>query len=569
VIAADRFVIVSAGDFDPTPALTTRAVAADDGLSVAELVWGLATWLALPWLETGRIQLTARGFWLTDLAVAEIFDRARDHGLPGVMHRLGVRLRAAWQTDARAPAAPLVRLWNEVAIGPDGAIRAAASPVGREQAIGELYGYCLVQDCVLFDLVAGPLATGLWGTLVEPALATGEGWSPSDARTVHAWVRAAGEAAARGGWLANADAPTVERPFYLPAHEAATPGAFPRDARALVPSFALPLGLHGFHSGWMDDREVDPRSALGFASRRVVRLRAVESVPIWRATTWRDGDLPLLIKHVDGAFVGVTSGAGGALVPFGDRVLKLKRCGYKYLGVQAGGTHDRQVGFRDGVLIERTYDGAMGLGEVDDLLTEHAAFEILAELGVPAASRPSLLVGLPADQLVLSPPAGCLVTEVTTDVRADEVFVLALTHGDPDHDEPRAVVHDLGRAVGGLYRRLHDARVVRGNGNSWYGNDALCADGAIALCDLEGILPEVDVAPALHRLFRELDLHMFKAGVMVSCGTIRGGDAERTFAFADRLLRAFEAGYASRAEPRAPIAAAFVAKQLAAPAQNA
>lgn len=561
----ERFPIVSAGDLDPTPALTTRALASDDAITITELIWGLATWLALPWLETGRARLTADGFWLTELEVGALFDRARDHGLFGVLHRLGARVRAAWQTDADAPAVPLVRLWSAVAIAPDGAIRAAASPVGWEQAIGELYGYCLVQDCILVDLVAGPLATGLWGTLVEPAPAVGEGWSPADARTVRAWLRAAGQAA---GGLA-APSITSAEPFYLPATEARAAAPFPRDARALVPSFALPLGLHGFHSGWMDDREVDPRSALGFASRRVVRLRAVEPVVLWRAASWRGGGLPLLIKHEGGAYVGVTSGAGGALVPLADRVLKLKRCGYKYLGVQGGGTHDRQVALRDGALIERTYDGAMGLGEVEDLLAEHAAFEVLAALGARAASRPGLLVGLPADQLVLSPPAGCLITEVTTDVRADEVFVAALIEGDHAHDEPRAVVHDLGRAIGGLYRRLHDARVVRGNGNSWYGNDALCADGVIALCDLEGILPEADVAPALHRLFRELDLHMFKAGVMVSCGTIRGGDGARTFAFAERLLRAFDAGYASRAEPVAPVAAAFVARTLAAAAQNA
>jgi hypothetical protein len=391
-----------------------------------------------------------------------------------------------------------------------------------------------------------------------------EALSPSDARTLRTWLRAAGAYAA--GALAAPPAIEVSAPFYLPDREAVTAAPLPRAASQLAPSFALPLGLHGFHSGWMDDSEVDPRSALGFASRRIVRLRAVESTAVWTAAHWRGGALPVFVKHVDGAYVGVTSGAGGALIPLGDRVLKLKRCGYKYLGIQARATRDRKQELRAGALVESTYAGAMGLGEVDDLLAEHAAFEILAQLGVPAASRPSLLVGLPATELALDPPAACMITEVTTDVRADEVFVLALTDGRADHDEPRAVVADLGRAIGGLYRRLHDARVVRGNGNSWYGNDALCADGAIALCDLEGILPEADVAPAIHRLFRELDLHMFKAGVMVSCGTIRGGDAAHTFAFADRLLRAFEAGYASRAEPRAPIAAAFVSRKLA---QNA
>lgn len=570
--AADRFAIVSdGGELHPTPALTLRAIEADAGVALSELLWGVGVWLALPWLDAGRITLTGEGFVLDDVAVGDLLDRARDHGAPGVLHRLGVALRAAWVSDARVPAVPLAQLWRDVAIFADGRVHAAAAHASCEQAIGELYGYYLVQDCAIFDIVVGPLATGLWGTLVEPAVAAGEAFSPSDARTLHTWLRAGGGAAARA--LARPPAIEVSAPFFLPAHEGEARAPFPRDPRALAPSFALPLGLHGFHSGWMDDSEVDPRSALGFASRRIVRLRAVEPVVAWTAMSWQGGALPLLVKHPDGAYVGVTSGAGGALVPFADRVLKLKRCGYKYLGIQANATRDRKQVLRAGALVERTYAGAMGLGEVDDLLAERDAFEVLTALGVPAASRPSLLVGFPAEQLAFTPPAACMITDVVTDVRADEVFVLALTDAghdhDHDHDEPRAVVHDLGRAIGGLYRRLHDARVVRGNGNSWYGNDALCADGAIALCDLEGILPEADVAPAIHRLFRELDLHMFKTGVFVSCGTIRGGDHERTFAFAGRLVRAFEAGYAGRAEPRAPIAAAFVARKLREPAQNA
>jgi hypothetical protein len=146
-----------------------------------------------------------------------------------------------------------------------------------------------------------------------------------------------------------------------------------------------------------------------------------------------------------------------------------------------------------------------------------------------------------------------------TDVRADEVLVLALT--DKDHPHPREIVHDLGRAIGGLYRFLHEARVIRGNGNSWYGNDALCEDGTIALCDLEGIVREQQIGGSMHRLLRELDLHMFKAGVLVSCGTI-GGDTERTLAFAEFFLRAFDDGYTTSARPRAAVAADYVAQKL-------
>ena len=49
----------------------------------------------------------------------------------------------------------------------------------------------------------------------------------------------------------------------------------------------------------------------------------------------------------------------------------------------------------------------------------------------------------------------------------------------------------IGRAIGGLYARLHDAGYLRGVGNSWVGNDVVGPDGLLTVVDLdECIIPE-------------------------------------------------------------------------------
>lgn len=44
---------------------------------------------------------------------------------------------------------------------------------------------------------------------------------------------------------------------------------------------------------------------------------------------------------------------------------------------------------------------------------------------------------------------------------------------------------EIGRNIGKIYKNLHLAGYTRGIGNSWYGNELICEDGKIGICDLE------------------------------------------------------------------------------------
>jgi hypothetical protein len=111
--------------------------------------------------------------------------------------------------------------------------------------------------------------------------------------------------------------------------------------------------------------------------------------------------------------------------------------------------------------------------------------------------------------------SGCLVSKVTTDLRIDEVLcALWMNAGHRlSMPERRGLATELGRAEGSLYAALHRRNIVRGIGNSWFGNEALAEDGRLLLCDLENLFFSDCVSPRVGAFYARHEVNFFHMAV--------------------------------------------------------
>ncbi|EPM69837.1 hypothetical protein A584_12920 [Pseudomonas syringae pv. theae ICMP 3923] len=206
---------------------------------------------------------------------------------------------------------------------------------------------------------------------------------------------------------------------------------------------------------------------------------------------------------------GLSSGAGSALAFIHGRVLKFKRCGFRDIGF----THDC-IG-DESIPGDQSYAGLMGL---DSAAVELMISQELWELGLLTAYKPLGLYVATEDfsDYHEGRRFGCTVFDITSDVRVDELLMMAITPtlmtrlagktvsfsskrnlfsslfndettnfcvGKKDAIE---FVVSTAKASGAAYRRLHDAGYYRGRGSAWLGNDLLTPTGDIELVDFDG-----------------------------------------------------------------------------------
>lgn len=330
--------------------------------------------------------------------------------------------------------------------------------------------------------------------------------------------------------------------------------------------FQYPAWACGWHSGW-DDPSRDPCSSLALTARREVSLAPFS---VNRTIALNGVAAPsFLMKTPEGRIRGLSSGAGGSLVPWTSGVLKFKRCGLGYTGIVLDAIRDRSVRARDGDLIETSVAIAAGLAPLDTLEREVQVSARLPEFGFEAASKPVAI----HEVIRGKPGSGCLVSEVKSDLRVDEVLcALCLNAGRLlSISERLELAEELGSAEGSLYGAVHRRRMIRGIGNSWFGNEALAPDGRLLLCDLENLFFP-DCAPEnLAGFYARHEVNIFNMAVWRSA--LAGSpalDPIATPSIGRLFLAAFKKAYHNGGcEPRRACAAAEYVKAAAAEAVHA
>jgi hypothetical protein len=336
--------------------------------------------------------------------------------------------------------------------------------------------------------------------------------------------------------------------YRLSEHEDITPRAFwpkalslppePRQEPAMEDPFRMPLWASGWHSGW-DEKQKDPCAALALGNRRTVHLTRCAAERT--VTLIGNCDVPpFLLKTARGTIRGLSSGAGGALVPWRGNIVKLKRCGLKNEGIFLDALRDRHIRTASGRLLETTITAAAGLAPLPVLERETEVVRRLPAFGLEAASEPCAMYVVAEGQA----PSGCLMSSVKTDLRVDEVlYGLARNHGGLlSRADIHELVHELGAAEGALYSSIRHSGMVRGVGNSWYGNEALDSNGTLLLCDLETFFFPDLVTPELSRFHCSHQTNFFHMAVWRSLAMLgeMGRDLTR------RFLRAFQEVYGRR-----------------------
>ncbi len=232
------------------------------------------------------------------------------------------------------------------------------------------------------------------------------------------------------------------------------------DADNIPASVEWPIGFEGYHSSWRD-KEHDPSKTLIVSQRRVVPLNVVSCK---LETVWGDGEFPFVVKGAVTAnsIFGLTSGAGGALIPTNHGVIKIKRCGYKLSGVRLNSLRDKKLVLTDRELFESSIFSPAGLGHTDSLISEINSMEMAAKGGFSLANKPLLLQNVDT-KLNLA----FMVCSVASDLRVDEVLLTIIKSPDISSSLKVYAAHEIGKADGCLYHQFHQAGFIRSMGNSW------------------------------------------------------------------------------------------------------
>lgn len=325
----------------------------------------------------------------------------------------------------------------------------------------------------------------------------------------------------------------------------------------------------GFHSGWVDG-DIDTTSYFYLTRRRACAMSEVNT----RALGKRK--LPFFLKDDAGGETGLSSGAASLLFQAAGHVYKVKRAGYREGGVVLDAIKEK--GFRADLLphevTEQTYYCVGGLLEHDEADREIRLGKELVELGLTLPQRP--LVFYESARKLDRTSWGSLIFDVDSDFRCDELVMCVIVdfltqHCRPeqvaiDLTTPSLVIHDIslthassvlaseygdilapmGRAIGGNYRKLHDAGYIRSIGNSWYGNDIVCADGRIGMCDLDGTFHRREIADAaLVEQLQRVDLNANHTAMFMTLYPLKSSFFELV---SNMMIRAFRQGYDEAAE---------------------
>lgn len=355
----------------------------------------------------------------------------------------------------------------------------------------------------------------------------------------------------------------------------------PTQSMADAATFCMwPEGAFGLSSGWHHG----PVSRRPLSVRQPVWLKPREARFSPAGTNDPAPPIPMLVKtpepDMPGAVPGLSSGAASALVRRNGRVYKIKRCGFQDGADRQGelGTYmlkSSDIDTRETAGIEKRVLGWMSVAAAR---REAAGLAAFAAAGLPVAYTP---VGtyVWADALEPDDEKGALACDIASDLRGDELFFMILTPRfarfaetgqlwfrartgridfadavidgafvDIEIGRTGQRLESLGCALGGALRRLHDAGLLRGHLNAWFGNDVIAPDGWICPVDCDGA---TDIARHLppHKIARMQQLERVEYSNLLFTELIHFQSL--VIAEAGRRLRdAVDRGYEARSKPK-------------------
>jgi|TARA_Y100000310_G_scaffold82293_1_gene78883 hypothetical protein len=291
-------------------------------------------------------------------------------------------------------------------------------------------------------------------------------------------------------------------------------------------NFAYPSFAIGIHSGWCEGNDPPTRS-LFLTNRKRLKLRKYPYKVIKR---YNNLDVPYLIKTKEGDINGLSSGVGSSIVSFKGNFFKMKRNGYKDLGFIIDKIPDRHFSLGKNTIYEETENEDGGAMSLEDAKREIQIENTLKKKGFLIPQETIALYGI---KLPFSEDnySTALIQRIETDLRADELCIILLTNLFYDvlgrnfkinlkdsyfefekyslkkgleilNREYRKIFLQIGINIGSIYKRLHKEGYLRGIGNSWYGNELICKNGDIGLCDLESCFTKEEINN--DELFKEL-----------------------------------------------------------------
>ncbi len=270
----------------------------------------------------------------------------------------------------------------------------------------------------------------------------------------------------------------------------------------------------GFHSGWSDANN-NPTQKLFVTLRNKVKL--IESK---YEVMINSGNLPpFLVKSNMGNIEGISSGVGSAILKFNGGYYKIKRNGYRDEGFISNKIPDRAFNIGKKGLSEGTDFEVGGAMSLEDAENEIKHEKIIEGLGIPLPQR---TVGL---YKILLPfeksDAVAMIQKIESDYRVDELVISILINSFFEVYNEKAKIHidkgefyyptysiskelkkinnykkliyEIGKIIGGIYKKFHINGYLRGIGNSWYGNEIICKNGEIGVCDLESCFSKEEV----------------------------------------------------------------------------
>src|SRR3989344_290946 len=275
------------------------------------------------------------------------------------------------------------------------------------------------------------------------------------------------------------------------------------------PSFAI-----GFHSGWNDSNN-SPTTKLSLTQRKELFLKE-SKFSIIKA---EKNAPPFFVKSKEGEIKAISSGAGSSIVKIGKEYYKIKRNGYKREGFIERKIPDRAFTLING-LNESCDDEDAGLLSLEDAQRE---FKIEKELARFDLIIPQKIIAIYS---IKSPfgdkDSAAIIQKITTDFRADEYCAILLSNLFYDIYGKECKISlkesrfrfkeyslkkvleilnkkyskhffEIGRNIGKIYKTMHLSGYTRGISNSWYGNELICEDGKMGICDLESCFSRKEI----------------------------------------------------------------------------
>lgn len=327
------------------------------------------------------------------------------------------------------------------------------------------------------------------------------------------------------------------------------------------PSFAI-----GTHSGWNEINN-SPTTSLSLTKRIPVKLNKSAYEKIF---TNIKKEVPYMIKSIKGSIEGLSSGAGSSIIEFEKLFFKIKRNGYRNKGFIDKQIPDREFIIKDTIFEETDNEVGGAMSNID----AQREIRIENELTKKGFLIPQKIVGLyKIETPFKKDDAVAIIQQIDTDFRADELTMIYLFNlffdiygskcffslNENSFNFPQYSIKEglkifkrdysnlffeLAKNIGSIYRKFHDEGYLRGISNSWYGNELICEDGNVGVCDLESCFSKEEIND--DEVFKELAKTDYNLAITAFYDSMNCFENSIASIAGSKLVEGFREGYDSK-----------------------